>query len=202
MLLLGLIFLSSYPKKTMMIMKKLFLSFTAMALLGFAACNSESSKDETAMDSTTATADGNIAANTTTTRTFDGTYTDLSTGRSVQVRRDEANGYMVDAATGQPIEFFVDMSTRDTFYGKTGTVVNNAILADHGTYKLDESKVKWEGDELKIKYADGSKEKVDGDEYKYKDGDSKMKVDGDEAKYKDENVKVKVEGDEVKVKQR
>lgn len=198
-------------------MKKLFLSFAALSLLGFTACKNDTTTGESAMDSTAAATEmaDNSMTTTTTTRTFDGTYTDLSTGKSVQVRRDDSKGYMVDASTGAPIEFFVDMNTRDTFYGKTGTVVNNAIMMDEGTYKLDDAKIKWDGEELKVK-GDDSKEKITNDEYKYKDGDTKikdneneykaksgdakLKANEDGYKYKDNDIKVKANKNEVKVK--
>ncbi len=170
------------------------LSLT-VAALSFTACNS-SETETTSTDSTS------VMTTETTTATQ---YVDLNTGNTVEMRKNES-GQMVSMATGEPVEFYVDMNTRDTFYGKTGTVVNNAIVrGDDMKYELDESKAKWDGNELKVEYADGGKMKADEDEYKYKSGDgkTKVKVDGDDAKIKTEDKKIKMEdGEPTKVKNR
>lgn len=179
-------------------MKKVMLSIAALSVIGFAACNNSTEESTTSSDSTMMmnTTD-DMAANGTA---LQGTYTDLNTGRTVQLARNEQTGYVTDATTGEPVEFYVDMNSMDTFYGRSNAVVNNAIMRDgEGKYKLDDAKVKWDGDEMKLKSAD-SKEKWDGDEYKYKSGDTKVKRDGDESKIKNDNVKIKTDGNETKVK--
>lgn len=181
-------------------MKKLVLSIAALSVIGFAACNNSTEETTTSEDSTMMNTSSDVTASGTP---MQGTYTDLNSGRTVQLARNEQTGYVTDAATGEPVEFYVDMSSMDTFYGRSTAVVNNAIMRDdEGKYKLDDSKVKWDDNEMKLKGADGSKEKWDGDEYKYKsaDGDTKVKRDGDESKIKTEGVKIKTEGGETKVK--
>lgn len=147
------------------------------AALSFTACNNDENADGTAnSDSVT----------TTTTTEMGGTgavsYVDLRSGRTVT--KDEATGRYVDDA-GSPVDFYVDINARDTFYGMTGQNVNNALLYENGDWKLDETKVSSDNGQ-----AEGS------------NGDMKTKTDGDESKLKTDDVKVKTEGDETKVKTR
>jgi hypothetical protein len=178
-------------------MKKLMIPALAIATLSFAACNNSSETETTSTDT---------VSTSTTVAPAATQYVDLNTGNPVEMKKDES-GHMVSMATGEPVEFYVDMNTRDTFYGKTGTVVNNAIMRskDDTKYELDGAKAKWDGNELKIEYADGSKVKADEDEYKYKSGDgkTKVKIDGDDKKIKTPDQKIKMEaGEPTKVKNR
>ncbi len=70
--------------------------------------------------------------------------------------------------TNEPVEFYVDMNTRDTIYGRGRYVVNNYIVrSNDGMYRLDASKIKMDKDDIKIK--DGSKKlKMDGSKMKSK----------------------------------
>lgn len=118
--------------------------------------------------------------------TNDARFEDLSTGKKIYVIQNE-NGEAVDSLTNEPVEFYVDLETKDTIYGKTGRVVNNAIIkTPEGTYELDETKIIAEEDEMKIKSED-TKIKIDGDEMKIKTDDKKIKIDGDERKVKYDN---------------
>ena len=98
---------------------------------------------------------------------------------------------------------FVDVSTGDTLYGPSGTIVNNALIQTDGTWKLDEAKIKRDGDKVKIKTAD-EKLKMEDDEMKLKDGTSKLKTDEDESKTKTPSTKEKsdMEDNESKTKPR
>ena len=127
----------------------------------------------------------------------DASYVNLSTGEPVKVIRDTEKGQYIYSDTKKPIErdlFFVDVNTRDTLYGTSGVVVNNAVIkSPAGTWTLHESMVERDGDEIKIK-TDSTKMKIDGDEMKYKEGDgSKVKVDGDESKTKTPDSKTKTD---------
>ena len=124
-------------------------------------------------------------------------YVNLSTGEPVTIIRDTEKDQYIYSDTKQPIErdlFFVDVNTRDTLYGTSGVVVNNAVIkSPAGTWTLNESMVERDGDEIKIK-TDSTKMKIDGDEMKYKEGDgSKVKVDGDESKTKTPDSKTKTD---------
>jgi hypothetical protein len=161
-------------------MKRLIMvSFAASALLfGFTACNESGEGDTETTDSLSVSStemDASSGAGGTSA------YIDLSTGATV--RRDEVTGRYVDQ-NNNPVDFYVDINTRDTFYGSSGQVVNNAIIhEDDGTWRVDDTKIKIEGDEMKIKEGD-NKTKIDGDEYKSKSGDTKVKSEGGETKVK------------------
>lgn len=177
-----------------MYMKKLLIAAVIAPAFLVTACNN--SESETA--STTDTVSTETVVTTTN-------YVDLSTGSNIDVKKDETSGKMVNVATNEPVEFYVDLNTRDTFFGYTGTVVNNTLArSEDGKWEFDGNKAKWDGNELKIEYADGSKVKADEDEYKYKsaDGKTKVKVDGDDKKIKTPDVKIKEKDGEVRVKER
>jgi len=134
--------------------------------------------------------------------TSEASYVNLSTGEPVTVVKDTEEGYYVYSDTKQPIEdnlFFVDVNTRDTLYGRAGVVVNNAIIKSDAGYSLNEDMIERNGDEIKVKTADG-KLKIDGDEMKYKEGDDKIKVDGEDSKTKTDDSKTKVDGEDSKTK--
>lgn len=148
----------------------------AASFLALQSCNNSTESETSTTDST---ADG---MDVTTTTTVEKKYINLQTGGVVS--QDASTGYYVDE-TGTPVLLYVDMSTMDTFYGQSAQIVNNALIHEGNEWKVDESKVKIDGDEMKIKSADGSKTKVDGDEVKIKNADgSKTKIDGDETKIK------------------
>lgn len=156
------------------------------------ACNNDGTTD------TTADADMDMSVATTESQVEPGTYVDLNTGKEVYIVRDESTGYATDSIAKVPVDFYVNTSTNDTLF-RTGMVVNNMLIEEEGKWKLDETKVKIDGDEIKIKDGD-SKVKIDGDESKVKDGDYKKKVDGDDVKIKDGDSKIKIEDGEVKKK--
>ncbi|MGV3508803.1 MAG: hypothetical protein ACO1N7_05885 [Sphingobacteriaceae bacterium] len=166
--------------------------FGILLIPAFMACNNSS--DNNANSDSTAT--GMDVA--------EASYVNLSTGEPVTVIHDTEKGQYVYSDTKQPVEsdlFFVDVNTRDTLYGTTGVVVNNAIIkSPEGTWTLNEEMVERDGEEIKIKTADG-KLKIDGEEMKYKEGeDTKVKVDGEESKIKTPDSKEKTDGTESKTK--
>lgn len=118
-------------------------------------------------------------------------YVDLETGRTITVTKDPATGYMINAESKEPLGIYVNTSTHDTIYGKTGKVINNFIVKHpDGKFTYRES-----GD---IKLTDGdSKIKVEADgDYKIKEGDYKKKVEADgDIKIKDGDTKIKIEKD-------
>lgn len=167
----------------------------AVLLPALFACNS-TSNDNASADSLSADSAAALSAT-------QASYVNLSTGEPVTIVRDTEKGYYVYSDTKQPIEddfFFVDVNSRDTLYGKTGVVVNTAVIkTDAGAWSLNDAMIERDGEEIKVKTADG-KFKVDGEEVKYKEGDTKIKVDGEEAKTKTGDSKTKVDGAEMKTK--
>lgn len=124
-------------------------------------------------------------------------YVDLNTGKTITVEKDSETGFMVNKETGEPVTLYVNTSNNDTIYGKTGKVVNNAII------KTGDGKYTYQADgDLKVTDNDGNSLKVEGDgDYKIKDGDYKKKVEKDgDVKIKDGDSKIKIEDGEKKVK--
>ena len=107
------------------------------------------------------------------------------------------------AVNDEPVDLYVNVATGDTIYGEGRFVVNNYVVkTEDGKYKLDNKKVKIDGDEIKIK--EGNKKfNMSADEMKIKDGDTdtKIKTDADESKVKTEDMKTKDEkGEPTKTK--
>ncbi|HET8829145.1 MAG TPA: hypothetical protein VFM79_07370 [Pelobium sp.] len=114
----------------------------------------------------------------------DSKYKNLQTGEKVYIIESES-GQAIDSVSGNPVEFYVNLETRDTIYGETGEVVNNKVIkTSDGVYKLDESKFKSEVEQL-LESGDDVKVKVDGDEMKIKTDDQKIKIEDGETKVKD-----------------
>lgn len=128
------------------------------------------------------------------------TYIDLNSGDTLDFWYDTEKKTVMNRSLGQPVEFYINTTTRDTVFGRGRFVVNGLLLqGDDGKWKFNEEKVKIDGDELKIK--DGKRKlKIDGDELKIKDGNRKIKSDGNDVKIKDGDTKAKIEDDEMKVK--
>ena len=127
----------------------------------------------------------------------DGEYVDLTTGETIKVEKDEKTGYIVNAETRKPVYIYVSPATKDTFYGRTGQKINNAVV------KTNDGEFRYEDDGDYV-YKDGDyklKSETDGD-LKVKDDDYKKKVDDDGSmKIKDGDTKIKVDEDgEVKIK--
>lgn len=156
------------------------LSFAAMST-AFVACNTKNSAD--GATDTTMMSESSEMTTTSTAKVVPGNYTNLSTGKTVYIITDPTTGWAVDSVTKVPIEFYID-NAGDTLF-QTGAVVNHAIMKTNGKWMLDETKIKRDGDNIKIKYEDGSKVKIQAD------GDMKTKTDDGKIKVQDDTVKVK-----------
>jgi hypothetical protein len=124
-------------------------------------------------------------------------YVDLNTGKTITLKKDSATGYMVNTETNEPVTLYVNTNTHDTIYGRTGKVINNAVV------KTGDGKYTYQADgDIKVTDKDGSSLKVEPDgDYKIKDGDYKKKVEKDgDIKIKDGDTKIKIEDGEKKVK--
>lgn len=110
-------------------------------------------------------------------------YIDLRTGQPVELYYDPKARRTYSAVTNEPVEFYIDVSTGDTIYGRGRYVVNNYIMrSDDGMYKLDANKIKMDKDDIKIK--EGNK--------KFKMDKSNMKMKGTEMKMKGDTTKGKM----------
>ena len=129
----------------------------------------------------------------------EGRFLNLTSGETVELVEDE-NGRMVDKETGEPVVLYVDRRSADTIYGPTKKVVNGALEYDKNdkvyVYNDGERKIKIDGDEYKIKDGDVKvKGDLDGSEYKYKDGDVTIKRDGGDYKEEGRGYTKKVDED-------
>ncbi len=109
-------------------------------------------------------------------------YMDLSTGKTIEVEKDEKTGFMVIKGSDEPLYIYVDTKKNDTIYAKTGKVINgHVILSANKQYIYDEDQ------EFKSEVTGGAE---------YKDGDYKVEVEKDgDTKTKNGDTKVKVDGE-------
>jgi hypothetical protein len=156
------------------------VSIAASALF-FTSCDSTAQGEANITDSVTTTTEVVTAPPASA-------LINLETGNLV--KRDDATGKYTDES-GTPVRFYVDMNAMDTFYASNDLKVNNVIIRENDVWELDETKVKIDGDEVKIKYADGSKMKLDEDGSKYKSGDTKIKTENGSTKIKTGDTKIK-----------
>jgi hypothetical protein len=165
-------------------MKNLFkiLSIAAISI-AVIACNTKNTEDGST--DSTMMGESSEMTMTTTTEVIPGTYQDLITGKTVYIVVDPQTGWAVDSISRVPVEFYID-NAGDTLF-QTGLVVNHAIMKADGKWMLDETKIKRDGDDIKIKYSDGSKVKMDDGDLKIKSDDGKIKVDEDTVKVKPNN---------------
>jgi hypothetical protein len=186
-------------------MKTRIYLFTAMAIAGAVACN-DSTDTTTTTDSTSssmnATTTGgetgtSMQGSTTINIRPDANYVDLKTGKQVRLRIDSINNYIVNADNSEPIYYYIDPSTNDTF-DRIGQNVSGALIrGTDGSYTVDESrlKVKVQDDgDMKVKDGEGNKVKVDpnDDKVKMKSADgSKESLDGNKYKSKTDSGKTK-----------
>lgn len=122
-------------------------------------------------------------------------YTDLNTGKRINIITDSASGQALDSVTRQPVFIYYDSNTRDTIYGKTGKVINNQVTrSSDGKYTYIEpapiqdsviaapvkAKTQEQRDlELLNKYGKYKRKVSKDGDLKIVEGDKKIKVDGD-----------------------
>lgn len=131
---------------------------------------------------------------------------DLYTGQTVDVYYDTVSWKTINRTTNMPVDYYIiqyeDAGMRpDTVHGITGLIVNDLMWQNaEGKWILNEAKVKWDGNELKMKDKYGRKVKWEQGKMKIKDWNSKYKNEqGDDAKYKEEWDKIKWKDSKVKI---
>ncbi len=115
-------------------------------------------------------------------------YVNPNTGESIDLKKDDESGLMVDAETGKPVSIYVDTETSDTIWGRNGKVVNGKLRRNKGSDGIyvyvyetngdDGPKTKQEDNEYKVKGDDYKKEVEKDGDITIKDGDTKIKIDG------------------------
>ena len=109
-------------------------------------------------------------------------YIDLSTGKPVEIEKDEKTGIVVNKETNDPLYIYVDTKKNDTIYAKTGKVINGHIIRkENDRYVFDEDEKLEVNQNGAVEYKDGDyKMEVEKDgDIKIKDGDKKTKIDGE-----------------------
>jgi hypothetical protein len=117
-------------------------------------------------------------------------YVDLSTGKTIEVEKDDKTGFMVNKETGESLYIYVDTKKSDTIYAKTGKVINgHVILSGDKKYVFDEDEKLKIDESGSVKYSDGDyKREVEKDgDVKIKNGDKKVKIDGETGERKVKN---------------
>lgn len=175
-----------------------------MGMVAFSACDNDTNTVTTSDTTTQMTQPATIAAEGTASGRYalseTDTYMDLNTQKTFTLRHDSQSGYYT-ASDMTPLNIYVNTTTRDTFSGPEGLLVNNALVFTNGAYSIDELKVKRNGEGYKVKSEDGEyKEKLNENEYKLKDGDVKVKANENEYKYKDKSAGVKIKSNENETK--
>jgi hypothetical protein len=128
-----------------------------------------------------------VQAQTDTMRTVEPggvTYTivDLYTGQPIDIYYDPGRYVTINRTTNLPVDFYV-INSADTVHGISGLIVNGMLLKEKdGKYKLDNGKVKFDGDELKLKDSEGrkvkwQKGKMEIKEWKSKGGQKGIRAD-------------------------
>jgi hypothetical protein len=197
-------------------MKKVLMPVCAVALLSIVSCN-QSSTSETTADSTTTTTTGSstdagansttATSGTTTTVDENASYVDLKSGKTIKVKRNQQTGKYINSETNEPLMYYINPATADTF-DVDGRVVNNALVKGAEGYTVDETKISTDNGKLKVQ-GDGDIKAKEGDvkakietdgDMKLKSGDSKEKIKGDTYKSKDASGKTKTTEEGTKTK--
>ena len=141
---------------------------------------------------------------TTDTKTY--TVVDLNTGETIDIYYDTVSWRTINRVSTLPVDYYVIRYTDatkmpDTVHGVTGLIVNDLIWKNNeGKWMFNDSRVKWDGTELKMKDRYGRKVKWENGSLKIKDWNNKYKSEkGDDAKYKEEWDKIKWKDNETKV---
>ena len=159
-------------------MKHKLLYLSAAAIFFVTSCDQSGESAVESKDSVIVAADEPLAPDNNVSP-----YRDLKTNSPVFIDHDSVTHTYVNRDTRQPLAYYYDPITNDTFDAR-GRIVNNALTLTNGDYTIDEAKVKSNDDKFKAKYED-MKVKVKDDKYKEKTEDSKVKIEDDEVKVKD-----------------
>lgn len=174
-------------------------------LLFLGACNSGTSTTST--DSTTVSTDTSQATSSNVSSLNHATvhldpsasYVDLTTGKPVKLRVDTVTKYIVNEVTNQPIMYYVNPATNDTF-DRSGRLVNRALIrSSNGDYSVDESRITVSpAENSNMSGSDTTNTMTD--QGATAGGNSKTKIKDDKIKQKTDTSTLKVKEGKVKVK--
>ena len=178
-------------------MKKNFTLLAAIAIVGVVACN-DANKNSSTSDSVVVIPDNSNTTSTTIVRTRvldNKEVIVLGSNKKLRLRYDTVHYYYVDAATNeQPISYYYDPETKDTFDYR-GYNLNNALVFRNGTYSINEEKLMENSYNIEIR--DGNKTVItnsNGEETKIKENVNsyKEKTDSSKIKITDRKTKTKI----------
>ncbi|MDB5250449.1 MAG: hypothetical protein JWQ40_4843 [Segetibacter sp.] len=183
---------------------KLFAPASIFFLLCITACGDGSTTTST--DSTTVTTGSTQAAtdampastNINVNLDPSASYVDLKTGKSVKLRVDTVTRYIVDESTNEPVTYYVNPATRDTF-DRSGRLVNLALVrSSSGDYSVDETRITvTPGNSSNTISTDTNTTSSNAGT---PTGDSKTKIKGDKFKQKTDTTTIKVKDNKIKIK--
>lgn len=123
-----------------------FKSIIIFFIITLIACYGTSSKDEP----------NNTTDKSSTGKSFEepivksGHYYNLNSGERIKIIADSLTGLAIDSSSNMLVEFYLDKTTKDTFY-QTGLKVNHLLIKNKdGSYTFDERKVKINGEQIII----------------------------------------------------
>lgn len=178
------------------IMKNKFGYLIVVASIGFTSCNNAENSAMETSDSTVS-----VSTNENSSQTgYVSPYMDLKTNSPVYIDRDSLSNNYLNRDTRQPLGYYYDPITRDTFDSR-GRIVNGALVLTNGDYTIEEARITSNDDAFKLKY-DDMKVKIDDDGTKMKDDDIKIKIKDGKYKEKTDSTKIKIEDDEIKIKEK
>lgn len=74
-------------------------------------------------------------------------YLDIATGKPIDLRYNARDNMMYDRNTNKPVDFFLN-GKGDTVSSRGFYIVNNYLIRDNDTYRLDTSKVSMKGQQM------------------------------------------------------
>lgn len=133
-------------------------------------------------------------------------YIDLYTGTPVDIYYDTVQFAAINRESREPVDYYI-ITTMDTVHGMTGLIVNNMLIkTPEGKYKLDEDKIKIEGDVIRLVPTEGRRVYWTPEGYRVMDWRSDHTMTGEvkqktgEVKQKTGDVKKKVTDKKGKIK--
>lgn len=173
-----------------------FVSFIVLTT----ACNNGGTTTTT--DSTMVTSGdikpSNVSASKNITVHFDpeANYVDLKTGKPIKLKVDTSGSSIVEEESNQPVTYYVNPATNDTFDG-SGRMVNRALIKGaNGEYTIVESKITVTSVDAKNVSSSDTASDVTVESSPVK-GNKKKKMKGDATKQNTDTSKLRTQSEDV-----